>query len=288
MLRKLLKEPGLFIMPCVYDCLTARCAEAVGFKAAYMSWGGTRDAELGMPPVDIVSMTETVNIARYIINSVNIPIIVNSDDGFGGALAAYRTTQEMIRAGAAGMTIGDRKHVILATAPHNLIEVLPRDEYLGKIGAVLEARDKEDKDVIITAVIEAGAMLGDEEVLARAKACVKLGVDVIFPHSVPAQSKFGVRSLAQVKKLYKTIGAPEVMIWGFEPENITPDDYIAAGAKLWAGSLDLAPFILDNYQKFYDTKKPVKSVMQGPAADKLRKLRGLDTWIELEKKYILK
>ncbi len=288
MLRKLLKEPGLFIMPCVYDCLTARCAEAVGFKAAYMSWGGTRDAELGMPPVDIVNMTETVNIARYIVNSVNIPVIVNSDDGFGGALAAYRTTQEMIRAGVAGMTIGDRKHLILATAPHNLIEVLPRDEYLGKIGAVLEARDKEDKDVIIAAVIEAGAMLGDDEVLARAKACVKLGVDVIFPHSIPAQSKFGVRTLPGIKKLYKDIGAPEVMIWGFEPENITPEDYIAAGAKLWAGSLDIAPMLLDNYQKFYDTKKPPKGVMQGPAADKLRKLRGLDTWIDLEKKYILK
>jgi len=78
------------------------------------------------------------------------------------------------------MTIGDRKHVILATAPHNLIEVLPRDEYLGKIGAVLEARDKEDKDVIITAVIEAGAMLGDEEVLARAKSLCKIrsGCDI--------------------------------------------------------------------------------------------------------------
>ena len=65
MLRKLLKEPGLFIMPCVYDCLTARCAEAVGFKAAYMSWGGTRDAELGMPPVDIVSMTLYYQFSQY-------------------------------------------------------------------------------------------------------------------------------------------------------------------------------------------------------------------------------
>jgi len=283
-----LKEPGLFVMPCVYDCLTARCAEAVGFKAAYMTWGGTRDAEFGIPPVDIVTMTETVNTARYIVNSVNIPVIVNSDDGFGGALAAYRTTQEMIRAGVAGMTIGDRKHLILATVPHNMIEVLPRDEYLGKIGAVLEARDKEDKDVVITAVIEAGAMMGDEEVLARAKVCVKLGVDVIFPHSIPPQSKYGIRTLAGIKKLYKAIGAPEVMIWGFEPENITPEDYITAGAKLWAGSLDIAPLLLDSYQKFYDTKKLEKRIIQGPAADKLCKLRGLDTWIELEKKYVLK
>ena len=288
MLRKLLKEPGLFVMPCVYDCLTARCAEAVGFKAAYMSWGGTRDAQFGIPPIDIITMTETVNTARYIVNSVNIPVIVNSDDGFGGALAAYRTTQEMIRAGVAGMTIGDRKHFILATAPHNMIEVLPRDEYLGKIGAVLEARNKEDKDVVVAAVIEAGAMMGDDEVLARAKACVKLGVDIIFPHSIPPQSKFGVRTLARLKQLYKSIGAPEVLIWGFEPDNIRPEDYVAAGAKLWAGSIDIAHAALNAYQNFYDTKIPIKRAMQGRSADKLRKLRGLDSWIELENKYVPK
>lgn len=288
MLRKLLKEPGLFVMPTVYDCLTARCAEAVGFKAAYMSCGGTRDAQFGIPPIDIVTMTETVNAARYVVNSVSIPVIVNSDDGFGGTLAAYRTTQEMIRAGVAGMTIGDRKHFILATAPHNMIEVLPRDEYLGKIGAVLKARNKEDKDVVIAAVIEAGAMMGDDEVLARAKACVKLGVDVIFPHSIPPQSKFGVRTLARIKQLYKAIGTPDVMVWGFEPDNITPKDYENAGAKLWAGSIDIASVALDCYQKFFTTKIPVKGLMQGHAVDKLRKLRGLDTWIELEKKYVLK
>lgn len=288
MLRKLLKEQRLFIMPCVYDCLTARCAEAVGFKAAYISWGGTRDAEFGIPPIDIVTMTETVNTTRYIVNSVNIPVIVNADDGFGGALAAYRTTQEVIRTGAAGLTIGDRKHFILATAPHNMIEVLPRDEYLGKMAAVLEARNKEDKDVLIVAVIEAGALMGDDEVLARAKACVKLGVDVIFPHSIPKQSKFGERDLPRLKKLYKAIGAPEVMIWGFEPVNVTPKDYEDAGAKLWAGSVDISQVVLDTYQKFYDTKIPPRGQMQGASADKLRKLRGLDFWIELEKKCLLK
>jgi len=59
---------------------------------------------------------------------------------------------------------------------------------------LLEARDKEDKDVIIVARIEAGSTLGDEEVVARAKACLKLGVDVILPQARLAKSKFGLRS----------------------------------------------------------------------------------------------
>jgi 2-methylisocitrate lyase-like PEP mutase family enzyme len=260
----------------------------VGFKAVYMSWGGTRDAQFGIPPIDMVTMTETVNSARYIVNSVNVPVIVNADDGFGGAFAAFRTTQEFIRAGTAALTIGDRKHFIQASAPHNLIEVLPRDEYLGKMRAVLEARNQEDKDVIIVAVIEAGAMMGDDEVLARAKACVKLGVDVIFPHSIPKQSKFGVRTPDRLKQLYQAIGAPEILIWGFEPNNIMLKDYEDAGAKMWAGSVDIAQITLDSYQKFFDTKIPGRGLMQGPSADRLRKLRGLDFWIDLEKKCLLK
>ncbi len=83
-------------------------------------------------------------------DTVNIPLIVDADDGYGGALAAYSTTQELIRVGAAGIFVDDQKHP--TKCPFMAIqEVLPRDEYFGKMGAVLEARDKEDKDVIIIA-----------------------------------------------------------------------------------------------------------------------------------------
>jgi len=64
-------------------------------------------------------------------------------------------------------------------------EVLPRDEYLGKMGAILEARDKEDRDFVVCARIDAAATLGVEETVARAKACVTLGVDMIFPTHCP-------------------------------------------------------------------------------------------------------
>ena len=110
MLRKLLKEPGLLIVPGAYDCLTARCAEAAGFKAVFQSGGGIRDSQLGMPDIGIATASEVVNCARYMANSVKIPLIVDADDGYGGALAAYRTTQELIRVGAAGMFIDDQKH----------------------------------------------------------------------------------------------------------------------------------------------------------------------------------
>jgi methylisocitrate lyase len=292
MLRNLLKEPGLLIVPIGYDCLTARCVEAVGFKAVFQTGAGVRDAVLGMPDIGLATASEVITCAKYIANSVNIPLIVDADDGFGAMLATYRTTQELIRAGAAGMFISDRAPFILATEPHALVDVLPRNEYLGKMSAAIEIRNKEDKDFVIVARIDAGAKLGDEEVLVRAKECLKLGVDVILPHFRPPESKFGERDKETLRQLYKKIGAPDVPIWSMGPHNFTAKDYEEIGAKMWVtGRVNfvVAEAVLDFYQKFHDTRalpihtfgsKPGK----GPSADYLEKLRGPDFWGEVEKR----
>jgi 2-methylisocitrate lyase-like PEP mutase family enzyme len=289
MLRKLLKEPGLLVVPGACDCLTARCVELVGFKAVFQSGGGIRDSQLGMPDIGVATATEVVNCARYMANTVKIPLIVDADDGFGGALAAYRTTQELIRVGVAGIFIDDQKHP--TKCPFlGVQEVLPRDEYLGKIGAVLEARDTEDKDVVIIARIDAAATLGDEEMLARAKACLKLGVDVILPHAIPPAAKFKERGKEVLKELYKKVGAPEVLIWGMGPFDFTAKDYEEVGAKMWVPGPpngQITKLVIDLYKGLYDTGESYPPSI-GPVRQYLDKLRGLDFWTELERKYVLK
>ena len=291
-LRKLLKEPGLLIVPIAYDCLIARCIEAVGFKAVFQTGAGTRDAVLGMPDIGLATASEIINNARYVADSVNIPLIVDADDAFGAMLSTYRTTRDLIRAGVSGMFISDRAPFILATEPHALVDVLPRNEYLGKMSAAIEIRNKEDKDFVIVARIDSGAKLGDEEVLIRAKECLKLGVDVILPHFRPPESKFGERNKETLKQLYKKIGAPDVWIWGMGPHTFTAKDYEDIGAKMWVtGRVNfvVAEAVLNFYQNFHDTgalplhtfsSKPGK----GPARDKLEKLIKLDFWAEVEKR----
>ena len=93
-LRKLLKEPGLLIVPAAYDCLSARCVEAAGFKAVFQTGAGIRDAVLGMPDIGLATASEIINNARYMADSVNIPLIVDADDAFGAMLSAYRTTRD--------------------------------------------------------------------------------------------------------------------------------------------------------------------------------------------------
>ncbi len=289
MLRKLLEKPGAVIVPPAYDCLSARIVEATGFKAVLIAAGLTGDAQLGMPNFGLATASEIINCAKYIAHSVNIPLIVGIEDGWGGALASYRTIQEVIRAGAAGVYINDQKHLKLIRAPHNLVDVLPKDEFLGKMGAVLEARDKEDKDFIIIARIDAGATMGDEEVIARAKACTKLGVDVILPHAIPPESKYERKDKAALTQLYKAIGAPEVKIWCNGLKNITAKDCEDMGAKLSvpddSPTIVVKKLLINEYREMYNTL--CGTTDEGKTGRGKTNMPGdKEFWQEIEKKYV--
>jgi methylisocitrate lyase len=289
LLQKSLHEHGVLIVPAVYDCLSARIVEAIGFKAAILASSMAGDAQFGLPPIGLPSATEVGNFSGYIADAVEIPLIVEAEDGFGGALAAYRATREFIKKGIAGIVISDRKHTMLMRAPHNLVEVLPIEEYLSKMGAIIEARNKEDRDFVIIARIDAGAVIGDEEAIARAKGCVKLGVDIIQPQTPPPQAKFKEKDKEGLRQLYKAMGAPEVAIWGMGPHGFTAKDCEETGAKMWVPKYSPRSAVVQAlagvYQEVYDTgdyqPKPSK---QG--ANISKRMRGSARWRELEDKFM--
>jgi len=145
-------------------------------------------------------------------------LFFDAETGFGGALDAYRTTQELIRIGIAGISMNDQKHPYKGPAqghdPKSILkEVISRDEFLGKMGAVIEARNREDKDVLTVARIESRLYHGGRRSDRTREALLNIGVDVILPQARLPQSKFGVRNREEIKQLYKAIGAPAVPIW---------------------------------------------------------------------------
>jgi methylisocitrate lyase len=289
LLRKLLKEPGVLIVPTAYDTLSARIIETVGLKAIFMPPSMTSDVQLGLHNVGLVTASEVAMCAKYMADSVNIPLIVGADDGYGGALAAYRTTEEIIRGGAAAIYISDRTHQLLSRTPHNLVEVLPRDEYLGKMSAVIEARNSLDKDFVVVARIDAGATMGYEEVIARSKACTALGVDIILPHAVPPESRFKRQDKAALKKFYKLLGAPEVLIWGMGPTDFTAKDCADVGAKIWVPNfpptLSVRKALFDVYKEIRDTGNYVPPETM-PNIELSPNLKGKAFWRKLEDKYV--
>jgi methylisocitrate lyase len=296
--RKLLKKRGLLVVPGVYDCLTAGCAEEVGFKALFMCTAGIRSTEFGIAPA-IITQTEAVTSLRNMMNSIHVPLVFDAEVGFGGALDAYRTAQELIRIGIAGISMNDQKHPYKGPAQgHNpksiLKEVISRDEYLGKMGAVLEARNKMDKDVVIVARIEAASTMGDEEAIARAKACLNLGVDVILPQARLPQSKYGVRTKEEIKELYKAIGAPEVPIWAIGVHGVAANfgvtEWEDVGAKIWApGPLNgaVTKLVMELLQTLHD-KGTIEGYTPpgGPTPQFFSKLAETDFWEDMENKYV--
>jgi 2-methylisocitrate lyase-like PEP mutase family enzyme len=292
MLREILKEPGILVAPHAFDCNTAACVEHVGFKAMFMCTAGIRNAEFGFP-YGLITATEAITSLRNMMNSIHLPLIFDAEDGFGGALSAYRTAQDLIRLGVAGIFINDQKHPYKGPGL-DIQQVVSREEYLGKIGAVLEARDKEDSDVLVVARIEAGSTLGDDEVIERAKACLKLGVDIILPQARIPQSKFGIRTKEEIRQLYQAIGAPDVWIWGMGSIGAAADfaakDWEAIGAKIWApGPMNgaLMKLAIELLQVLHD-EGTIKGFNPpgGPSREFLHKTVGIDFWEGLEKKYV--
>src|SRR5262245_43361419 len=92
-LRSLLAEPGLLVMPCCFDALSARLVEAAGFRLSFMSGFAVSAARLGLPDTGLISYAEMLAQGRDICASVGIPLIGDGDTGYGNALNVKRTVR---------------------------------------------------------------------------------------------------------------------------------------------------------------------------------------------------
>ncbi len=97
----------MIVAPGAIDCITGRAIAQAGFSAAYMTGAGT-SATLGYPDYGLITMTEMVANASRIANSIDIPLISDSDTGYGNELNVFRTVQEFERAGVAAIHIEDQ------------------------------------------------------------------------------------------------------------------------------------------------------------------------------------
>jgi 2-methylisocitrate lyase-like PEP mutase family enzyme len=175
-LKELISSGKLTIAPGAYDCITARLIEQAGYPAVYMTGAGTSAAH-GLPDYGLLTMTEMVANARRITGCINVPLIADSDTGYGNELNAYRTVQEYERAGVAGIHIEDQ--VFPKKCGHlDDKEMVSLDDYLAKIRAAVAAR--RSSGFIIIARTDSRARLGFEEAIMRANAAIEAGADMAF------------------------------------------------------------------------------------------------------------
>ena len=97
-LRKLLAAPGLLLMPCCFDALSARLIERAGFKLTFMTGFGVSAARLGLPDTGLISYGEMVDQGAVICSAVSIPVFGDGDTGYGNAMNVKRTVHGYARA----------------------------------------------------------------------------------------------------------------------------------------------------------------------------------------------
>ena len=173
----ILEQRQAAVFPGVYDTLSARIAERAGFELAFISGYAVSATYIGEPDIGLLTQTEIVERARRICRSVDIPIIVDADTGYGNALNVARTVRELIDAGAAGCFLEDQRWPKRCGHMRGK-SVVARGEYLARIRAAVDAR--RDADFFIVARTDAIADGGFDEALARAEAARAAGADATF------------------------------------------------------------------------------------------------------------
>lgn len=176
-LRELLERPEPITTPGVVDALGARLVERAGFELCYVTGAGIANTQFAIPDLGLVTLSEMVEQVRRIAAATSLPILVDADTGYGGALSVTRTVQLLEQAGAAGIQLEDQ------TDPKRCghfdhKRLLDLGEFVEKIEAAREAR--RDPNLAIVLRTDAAAVEGLDAAIERAHLFVELGADAVF------------------------------------------------------------------------------------------------------------
>ena len=198
-LSSMIKSKKPLVIPGVYDAIGAKIAENVGFDAMFQTGYGTSATLFGMPDYGFIGATETVDNARRISNAISVPLIVDSDTGYGNALSVWKLVKELEAAGAAGIFLEDQKWPKRCGHMQGK-DVISQEEYTEKLSAAIDAR--ENKDFIIVARTDSRATEGLDKAIERGLENKKTGADAVFIEAP--------KSLGEMKRIGKEIKAPLV------------------------------------------------------------------------------
>lgn len=278
--ERLADDDDIIILPGVYDALTAKIAENVGFETAFQTGYGTSASLLGMPDFGFLNAGETLENAKRIINSVNIPILVDIDTGYGNPLNVWKIVKDLERIGAKGIFLEDQVwpkrcgHMTGKT-------VISKEEYILKLHAAIDAR--EDNEFIIVARTDSLAQFGIEEAIERGKEYKRIGADVIFIEAP--------KTIDQMELIANEIKAPllaNMIEEGITP-NLTADQLRKMGFKMVVfplSALYSATFAIKQTLqtlKKMGTTKELKNKMI--TFQEFNDLVNLSAYRNLEKKY---
>jgi oxaloacetate decarboxylase len=199
----------------VFDPISARIAEDLGFEVGMFAGSVASMTVLGAPDLVVLTLTEFAAQAHRICRAGTLPLLVDADHGYGNALNVMRTVEELETAGVAALSIEDTvlpRRFGAGAEP----ELIPLEEGQAKMRAALAAR--QDRSLVIAGRTSAIGITGLEDTLRRATAYAETGVDAIF--------LVGVKTRAELDAVAGAVRLP--LILGGVGEAILDRDYLAA------------------------------------------------------------
>jgi 2-methylisocitrate lyase-like PEP mutase family enzyme len=194
-LRDVLGQPGLVVMPAVWDGISAKLTAEAGFKTAFLSGSCVAASRLGGPDLDLISFGEMFDSFNMVHGAApDLLVLADGDHGYGNAMNVQRTVRAYGRAGAAAMLIEDKITPRALTAAGK--PCLPREEARMKIRAAVQAA--KESGIMILARTDCRPTQGIDEAVARIEMYVEEGADIMFLDS-PADDEEVRRAVAAAK-----------------------------------------------------------------------------------------
>jgi 2-methylisocitrate lyase-like PEP mutase family enzyme len=268
-------------LPGVFEMISARIADAMGFPALYMTGYGVVASYLGVPDAGLATYTDMVDRVGRFAETCATPLIADGDTGYGGLLNVARTVRGYERAGAAGIQLEDQQFPKKCGHTPGR-RVIPLEEAAAKIRCAAESRDS--SDFLIVARTDARGQHGLDEALRRGEAFAKAGADVIFiesPQSLEEMERVGAAFkamplLANMVEggLTPVLPAAELQRIGYSLAIYPGTGFLAAGAALRSA-----------YRHILETGSSVGAPVPLYDFKEFSKLMGFDQVWDFERKW---
>jgi oxaloacetate decarboxylase len=218
-LRAILDSENCIQPGSVFDPLSARAAEDLGFEAGMFAGSIASFTVLGAPDLILLTLSEFADQAHRICRVGELPLIVDADHGYGNALNVERTVEALETAGVACLTIEDT--ALPKPFGSDAAQFISIDEGVGKMKAALAGR--RDPDLIVLGRTSAVGVNGVDDGIRRARAYLDAGVDgVMF---------VGLQTRAQLEAISDAIDAP-IMLGGSGAELKDPEYLAGLGVRI--------------------------------------------------------
>lgn len=221
-IRAILNASECVVPASVFDPISARIAEDLGFETGMVAGSIASLAILGAPDIAVLTLTELAEMIHRIARASSLPVIVDADHGYGNALSVMRTVQELESAGAAALTIEDT--LLPRQYAGSEAVLVSLEEGLGKVKAALAAR--RDPELVIVARTSAMAVTDINDAVRRTRAYAEAGADALF--------LAGVNAISQLEAIRNAVDLP-IVLGSTKGSLGSPETLAANGVRIALG-----------------------------------------------------